>query len=128
VDVTRRRDAEDALALSRQREALGLLTLGIPPPRHVHDLAEKAGRALAGENREVDLAPERGAAVAAEQQLGALCLAAGQGLAQGRPAGALVGGGIEVLACHHGNHTGWTPLREALARGEAQSAELLFGR
>ena len=41
---------------------------------------------------------------------------------------ALIGSGIEVLACHHGNHTGWTPLREALARGEAQSAELLFGR
>ena len=41
---------------------------------------------------------------------------------------ALVGSGIEVLACHHGSHTGWTPLREALARGEAQSAELLFGR
>ena len=41
---------------------------------------------------------------------------------------ALVGQGIEALACHHGDHAGWAPFREALARGEAGRFELLFGR
>ncbi len=39
-----------------------------------------------------------------------------------------LGHGIEVLACRHGDHAGWTPLREALGRGEAARAELLFAR
>lgn len=41
---------------------------------------------------------------------------------------ALVGHGIEALACRHGDHAGWLPLREALVRGETGCFELLFAR
>lgn len=40
----------------------------------------------------------------------------------------LVGQPIERLACRHGDHAGWGPLREALARGEAGCFELLLAR
>lgn len=40
----------------------------------------------------------------------------------------LVGRPIEALACRYGDHAGWAPLREALARGEAGRFELLLAR
>ncbi|MBB2963661.1 nitrogen regulation protein NR(II) [Methylobacterium sp. R2-1] len=46
----------------------------------------------------------------------------------GRGEAELVGQPIEALACRHGDHAGWAPLREALARGETGRFELLLAR
>ncbi|MEH3117873.1 MAG: ATP-binding protein [Methylorubrum populi] len=46
----------------------------------------------------------------------------------GRAETELLGREIEALACRHGDHAGWHALREALGRGEAAEAELLFAR
>ena len=40
----------------------------------------------------------------------------------------LIGHGLDALACRHGDHAGWTALRERLGRGEAARAELLLAR
>ncbi|MFF8802314.1 MULTISPECIES: ATP-binding protein [unclassified Methylobacterium] len=63
-------------------------------------------------------------------ETGAVIAAANAGLCAltGRDEEDLVGRGLEALECRHGDHAGWTALREGLARGEPSSAELLFSR
>ncbi|PXW63807.1 ATP-binding protein [Methylobacterium sp. B4] len=63
-------------------------------------------------------------------ETGAVIAAANAGLCAltGRDEGDLVGRGLEALECRQGDHAGWAALREALARGEPASAELLFSR
>ncbi|MBB5757114.1 PAS domain S-box-containing protein [Methylorubrum rhodinum] len=40
----------------------------------------------------------------------------------------LIGRPLAALECRHADHAGWSPLREALGRGEEVHVELLFGR
>lgn len=40
----------------------------------------------------------------------------------------LIGRALDTLECRHVDHSGWSGLREALARGECTQAELLFAR